>query len=103
MARKRKLSEKARLVLAVMLRSAGRWSHGYDLSKETGVRSGTLYPLLLRLEEQGYLEAQWQEATERGRPPRHAYRLTDAGVELARQNPPELPSNNALARARPAR
>ncbi|MBZ4336696.1 PadR family transcriptional regulator [Corallococcus sp. AS-1-12] len=53
------------------------------------MKSGTLYPLLIRLEAQGYLEAEWQQPSEGGRPPRHAYRLTRTGVQLARDNPPD--------------
>lgn len=86
MTRKRRLSPQARLVLAVMLEGSGHWTHGYELSKATGVRSGTLYPLLMRLESQGYLEAQWQASQEPGRPPRHAYRLTQTGAALARES-----------------
>lgn len=68
--------------------SAGdRWVHGYDLCRQAGIKSGTLYPLLIRLEAQGHLEAQWQPPSEPGRPPRHAYRLTAAGRQLARDNP----------------
>ena len=76
------------MVLAVLLEAHGRWSHGYELSRLAGVKSGTLYPLLIRLEAQGYLEAEWQPPTEGGRPPRHAYRLTASGVQLALANPP---------------
>ena len=47
------------------------WQHGYELSKRTGVKAGTLYPLLIRLCEQGVLEATWGEADQAGRPPRH--------------------------------
>ena len=50
----------------------------------TGLRSGTLYPLLIRLEAQGLLEAEWQPPAAPGRPPRHAYRLTAAGLARAR-------------------
>jgi len=50
----------------------------------TGIKSGTLYPMLLRLHDQGYLEARWVESSTPGRPQRHAYRLTAAGKELAR-------------------
>ena len=88
MRKKRKLSNQSCTVLATMLDRGSEWSHGYDLSQETGVRSGTLYPLLIRLEERGFLEARWLEPSESGRPPRHAYRLTKAGAELARLNPP---------------
>ena len=60
------------------------WRHGYDLMKETGLLSGTLYPLLMRMTEQGLVEAEWHEPTQLGRPARHAYRLTSAGLALAR-------------------
>ncbi|WP_236621576.1 PadR family transcriptional regulator [Asticcacaulis benevestitus] len=59
------------------------WRYGYDLSKETGLKSGTLYPLLIRLHDQGLLEAEWRPAAKPGRPPRHAYRLTSAGEVTA--------------------
>lgn len=88
MSRTRALSPHARNVLAALLAAGGRWSHGYELARLAGVKSGTLYPLLIRLEAQGYLEAEWQEPVEAGRPPRHAYRLTANGVQLARANPP---------------
>ncbi|MBC2651336.1 PadR family transcriptional regulator [Novosphingobium flavum] len=84
MVRSRALSPHARMVLAVLLAARGTWSHGYELARLAGVKSGTLYPLLIRLEAQGLLEAEWQQPTERGRPPRHAYRLTAQGIELAR-------------------
>ena len=88
MSRTRALSPHARIVLAVLLDAGGQWSHGYELARLADVRSGTLYPLLIRLEAQGYLEAEWQQPAEGGRPPRHAYRLTAGGVQLARANPP---------------
>lgn len=89
MPRSRALSPHARTVLAVLLNAGGQWSHGYELVRLAGVKSGTLYPLLIRLEAQGYLDAEWQQPTEGGRPPRHAYRLTASGAQLARANPPE--------------
>lgn len=89
MARARTLSAHARTVLAVLLGAGGAWSHGYEIAQRAGIKSGTLYPLLIRLEAQGYLEAQWQQPAEGGRPPRHAYRLTETGVRLAHDNPPQ--------------
>jgi PadR family transcriptional regulator, regulatory protein PadR len=53
--------------------------------RETGLRSGTLYPLLVRLSEQGLLEARWEEAVRPGLPPRHVYRLTARGLALAHE------------------
>jgi len=72
-------------LLAAFLEQSRTWRHGYDLSKETGLRSGTLYPLLMRLSEQGLLDQRWQDAERPGLPPRHAYRLTAAGLALARE------------------
>jgi DNA-binding PadR family transcriptional regulator len=88
MVRNRTLSPPARTVLAILADAGSGWLHGYDLCRRGGVKAGTLYPLLIRLEGQGFLEAEWQAPAEPGRPPRHAYRLTAAGRALARANPP---------------
>jgi DNA-binding PadR family transcriptional regulator len=61
-----------------------QWRHGYELMKETGLKSGTLYPLLMRMTEQGLVEAEWREPAQPGRPARHAYRLMAAGIAFAR-------------------
>ena len=63
-----------------LAREPGAWQHGYALMKATGLASGTLYPLLMRLSEEGLVDSRWQEAGMRGRPPRHAYRITVAGL-----------------------
>jgi PadR family transcriptional regulator PadR len=84
MSRSRALSGQAWSLLAALAGAGPEWRHGYDLARATGLRSGTLYPLLIRLESQGYLEAEWQQPAGPGRPPRHAYRLTAAGLALAR-------------------
>jgi DNA-binding PadR family transcriptional regulator len=85
MPRKPNNSRQARALLAALLEQAQTWRHGYDLSKETGLKSGTLYPLLMRLGEQGLLESRWQEPERSGLPPRHVYRLTATGRTLARE------------------
>ena len=87
MIRSRSLSPVARSVLDLLAEAGSGWSHGYDLCRRAGVKSGTLYPLLIRLEEQEHLEAKWLPA-EPGRPPRHVYRLTATGRRLALDNPP---------------
>jgi DNA-binding PadR family transcriptional regulator len=84
MTRPRALSRHARTLLEALAAAGPRWSHGYELTSLTGIRSGTLYPLLIRLEAQAYLEAEWQQPAASGRPPRHAYRLTAARLRLAR-------------------
>lgn len=92
MVRARALSNHARTILAALLDAGDTWSHGYELARLADVKSGTLYPLLIRLEGQGYLEAEWHQTPGGGRPPRHAYRLTPSGARLARDNPPERAS-----------
>ena len=72
------------VLLKALAAQAHQWRHGYDLMKETGLLSGTLYPLLMRMTDQGLVEAEWREPVQPGRPPRHAYRLTTQGLELAR-------------------
>lgn len=79
----RKPSRLAIRLLRTMLSAPGEWRHGYDLTRETGLQSGTLYPLLMRLADEGLLEAEWQPAAREGRPARHAYRLTPAGIATA--------------------
>lgn len=54
--------------------------YGYELAKATELASGTLYPILMRLEERGLLEARWELAAR----PRHVYRLTRDGVAAAK-------------------
>jgi PadR family transcriptional regulator, regulatory protein PadR len=98
MARSRALSNHARALLAILLEARGGWRHGYDLAKRAGIKSGTLYPLLARLEAQGFLEAEWQLGAGEGKPPRHAYRLTAPGVQLALANPPAAAAASAPGR-----
>lgn len=98
MSRTRALSPHARMVLAALLHAGDKWSHGYELAQLANVKSGTLYPLLIRLEAQAYLEAEWQQPAQGGRPPRHAYRLTASGVLLARANLPDQSVKTALRR-----
>src|SRR4051812_42841097 len=61
-----------RELLIAMLRQPHAWYYGYELSKQTGLKSGTLYPLLIRLSDQGLLQSKWQEPERPGRPTRHA-------------------------------
>ena len=77
-------SRHTRLVLAAFAARPQDWRYGYDLCREVGIKSGTLYPMLIRLAGQGLLTAEWREPEKPGRPPRHAYRLTARGVAFAR-------------------
>lgn len=54
---------------------------GYELSKQAGVRSGVLYPMLTRMLNEGWVEDGWEDPTtiREKRPPRRYYELTDEG------------------------
>jgi PadR family transcriptional regulator, regulatory protein PadR len=60
--------------------------YGLDLMRATGHPSGTLYPILVRLQRAGWVQARWEEVdpVQAGRPPRRYYRLTGDGLVSAR-------------------
>jgi len=76
-------SAQALLVLAALREEQSRWCHGYALARQTGLKSGTLYPILIRLADRGLVEACWQDEPQPGRPRRHLYRLTADGLAAA--------------------
>jgi len=82
---KLRLSPQTLKVLDAFLQSPQEWQYGYDISRTTGLKSGTLYPILMRLAERELLETSW-ETVEEGRPPRHLYRFTPDGVHFARKH-----------------
>lgn len=88
MERNRRPSLHTLLLLEVLSKRPRAWQYGYELSQITGLKSGTLYPILMRLCDRGLLESQWQPAVQPGRPPRHVYRLTAEGTAFARRAVP---------------
>jgi PadR family transcriptional regulator, regulatory protein PadR len=58
--------------------------HGFDIIDVSGLRSGTVYPILRRLEDAGILTSKWERidrARAEQRPPRRIYQLTGTGAE----------------------
>ena len=81
------------LVLRAMLADPAAEHYGLQLCAETGLPSGTIYPIVIRLEKFGWVVSSWEDPAEhitQGRPRRRYYRLTHEGAEQAR---------DALARA----
>ena len=78
-----RLSRQTLKVLHELVGAASEWRYGYDLSRETGLQSGTLYPILVRLAERKWLKTRWELPEENGKP-RHLYRLTGEGRRMAR-------------------
>lgn len=73
-------------VLAAFLADPQRELSGLQVCSGAGVRSGSVHPLLARLEGMGWLESRWEDldATQEQRPARRLYRLTGVGATLAR-------------------
>jgi DNA-binding PadR family transcriptional regulator len=89
-----RFSRQTLAVLAALEADPSAWRHGYLLAKQTGLASGTLYPILIRLAERNLIEACWEDEQPAGRPRRHLYRLTSDGLVAGRA---------ALAQAAPKR
>ncbi len=80
----KRLTRTTTRALSAFLEAPGSWRYGYELMKVADLSSGTLYPLLARLSEDGWLESRWGESEHPGRPPRQLYRLTAVGRVRAR-------------------
>lgn len=92
-------------VLAAMMTDSDADHYGLELMGVTGLASGSLYPILLRLRKAGWVEARWEDIdpVAEGRPPRRYYRLTPDGVRsatraLAKAAPQPARSETKLAR-----
>jgi PadR family transcriptional regulator PadR len=90
-----RMTLQTQLVLRALLAEPAAQRYGLQLCEETGLPNGTVYPIVARLEQAGWVVSSWEDPVKhvtRGTPPRRYYRLTDEGAEQARE---------ALARARP--
>ena len=83
MANRSGFSAQTLAVLAELCATPTHWQHGYGIARDTGLKSGTLYPILIRLADRGLIEARWEDEQPAGRPRRHLYRLTADGLAAA--------------------
>ena len=74
-------------ILSAMLEDPYEQWYGLQLAKASGLKAGTIYPALARLESAGWLSSYWEEVdpSEAGRPRRRLYRLTGEGADSARR------------------
>jgi DNA-binding PadR family transcriptional regulator len=74
------------LVLRALLADPAKELYGVEIGQAAGLPSGTVHPILARLETVGWLTSRWEDIDPRtqGRPARRYYRLTPEGLELAR-------------------
>lgn len=68
-------------ILEELLRRPEEPHYGYEIMRATGVKSGSLYPILEQIEAAGWVTSRWEVIDEArvGRPPRRWYRLTAEG------------------------
>lgn len=74
-------------VLSAMLDDPYQEWYGLELANASGLKTGTIYPALARLEQSGWVSSYWEEVDPSvvGRPRRRLYRLTGEGADLARR------------------
>ena len=87
-----RLTQPALKVLRFLLEKPREGRSGVEISKAAKVSIGTVYPLLARLEDAGWLSSEWEpvEPREIGRPRRRFYNLTGAGYRKAQEALAEL-------------
>lgn len=85
----RRPSPQTEAVLRALAAAPAQWRHGYDLGQEVGLKAGSLYPILMRLADRGLLDDHWESEPPGGRPARHLYRLSGAGVRFAAELAPQ--------------
>lgn len=78
----RKPSAQTVAVLDVLLMNSASWMYGLEIAKLTMLKSGSLYPILIRCAERGFVDAKWVDPIETGRPPRHAYKIRPEGIRF---------------------
>jgi PadR family transcriptional regulator PadR len=82
----RRISDQTASVLRLFLNRPKTEFFGLEILKDAGLASGSLYPILHRLEERGILESRWEpleDAVASSRRPRRLYRLNPGGATRA--------------------
>jgi DNA-binding PadR family transcriptional regulator len=74
-------------VLSTMLSNRDTEMYGLELSKQSGLKPGVIYPMLDRLLKAGWLDRRWEDIDPvvEGRPRRRLYRLNGTGAPAARR------------------
>jgi DNA-binding PadR family transcriptional regulator len=81
----RKRSTQTQLVFQAFLDSPSDETYGFALAQATGLPSGTIYPILSRLADEGLIKSRWEEVETKGqRRRRRYYELTGEGRRAAR-------------------
>ena len=107
----RRISDETAAVLTLFLSAPQEARYGREILVEAGLKSGSLYPILHRLEDRELLESSWEElqsAVEAKRRPRRLYRLRSSSAKRAQelldewQRAQRQAGRSSLGRERPA-
>ena len=93
MAKAPRMTMATQLVLRALLADPAEELYGSEIGGAAGLMSGTVHPILARLETAGWVESRWEDVDPQvaGRPARRYYRLTGAGVQAARAELARVP------------
>lgn len=83
-----RMTRQTRMVLTTILKDPDTEFYGLQVCAETGLKPGTVYHMLKRMENDGWLVSEWEQRTARkgrGGPPRRYFRFTSDGRAAARQ------------------
>jgi PadR family transcriptional regulator PadR len=88
-----RMTKATQLVLRSLLADPTAELYGSEIGDVAGLMSGTVHPILARLEAAGWVESRWEDVDPQaaGRPARRYYRLTGAGVQSARTELARIP------------
>jgi DNA-binding PadR family transcriptional regulator len=95
-----RLTQQTLKVLGALMSGEMRELSGAEIAKISKLSSGTLYPILYRLEEFGWLDSRWEigDPAALGRPRRRYYRITGEGAKKVQEVVRELtPATAGLA------
>ena len=93
MSRPPRMTMATQLVLRALLADPTAELYGSEIGDAAGLMSGTVHPILARLESAGWVESRWEDVDPQvaGRPARRYYRITGEGVQLARAELARIP------------
>lgn len=98
-----RLTPQSLAVLRVFLAEPGTPRYGLEIARETGLKTGTLHPILARFQQAGWVESFWEEPAEhenQGRPRRRYYLLNSSGTEQIRRAIDEVAGDSSLGMPR---